>query len=51
MADVDRVRNAARSAAAQDDVKERTEAARAAAAEFGKTLLGELQKAIVECLG
>ncbi len=33
-------------ATAQDDVKERTEAARAAATQFGKTLLGELQKAI-----
>jgi uncharacterized protein DUF3365 len=33
-------------AAAQDDVKERTNAARAAAMDFGKTLLGELQKAM-----
>ncbi len=33
-------------AIAQNDVKERTEAARAVATEFGKTLIGELQKAI-----
>jgi hypothetical protein len=32
--------------AAQNDVKERTEAARAVATEFGMTLIGELQKAI-----
>jgi hypothetical protein len=37
---------AAEQASAQDDVKQRTEAARAAAADFGKTLLGELQQAI-----
>ena len=33
-------------AIAQNDVKERTEAARAVATEFGMTLIGELQKAI-----
>ena len=33
-------------AVAQSDVRERTEAARAAATEFGMTLIGELQKAI-----
>jgi hypothetical protein len=33
-------------ARAQDDVKERTDTARAAAADFGKALLAELQKAI-----
>ena len=32
--------------AAQNDAKERTEAARAVATEFGMTLIGELQKAI-----
>lgn len=31
---------------AQNDIKERMDAARAAAADFGKALLGELQKAI-----
>ncbi len=33
-------------AVAEDDVKQRTDAARAAATEFGATLIGELQKAI-----
>jgi hypothetical protein len=33
---------------AQSDVKERSDAARAAAMDFGATLLGELQKAIAE---
>lgn len=33
-------------AVAEDDIQQRTEAARAAAADFGKTLIGELQKAI-----
>ncbi len=37
---------AAGQAWAQDDVKQRTEAARAAAADFGKTLIAELQRAI-----
>jgi hypothetical protein len=36
----------AETARAQGDVKERMDAARAAAADFGKTLLAELQKAI-----
>lgn len=37
---------AAARASAQDDVAQRTEAARAAAADFGKTLIGQLQQAI-----
>ena len=37
---------AAAPALAQDDVKARTEAARNAAADFGRALIGELQKAI-----